>query len=299
MNSEPGKVNGGGLDQARNEINALLEEILPHGSERPESLHNAMRYAVLGGGKRLRAILCVWTHEVLGGKHRTAAMTAGCAIECLHAYTLIHDDLPCLDDDDTRRGRPSCHIKYGEAVALLAGDALQAYAFQLISELKDPAVKDIISAVRLLSKTAGSKMLVGGQVADIEGEGKRPDENIVRFIHARKTAELISTSMGIGAILSGVGQDVIVQIKEAGRKAGLAFQIADDILDVRGDEKLVGKGLRKDDEKGKITWPACFGLESAEKMAKCLIDESIEIVKTAGDDGRIESLFKLFLERVS
>ncbi len=299
MNNEPAKDIGYELGQVKSGINTLLETILPDGAERPESLHKAMRYAVLGGGKRLRAILCVWTHEILGGKHRAAAMTAGCAIECLHAYTLIHDDLPCLDDDDIRRGRPACHREYGEAVALLAGDALQAYAFQLISELKGPEVKDILSAVKLLSETAGSKMLVGGQVADIEGEGKRPDEDLVRFIHARKTAELISTSMGIGAILSGSGRDLIIQIRDAGRKAGLAFQIADDILDVRGDEKLVGKGLRKDDEKGKITWPACFGLGSAEKMAGDLIDDSIEIVRSAGDDGRIESLFRLFLERVS
>lgn len=283
----------------RGEIESRLGQLVPTGDERPASLHSAMRYSVLGGGKRIRAVLCVLTHEVTGGERRASAIEAGCAIECLHAYTLIHDDLPSLDDDDTRRGKPSCHKVFGEATALLAGDALQALAFSIMGNIAGPGAETVLKAVNLLSFASGSTMLVGGQIADIEGEGADPDPNTVRFIHTRKTAALIAASMSIGAALADAPPRIIDTVMEAGLKAGLAFQITDDLLDLEGDERTVGKGLRKDAEKGKITWPGCFGVEASRREALGLIEESIDTIASAGDDGRVAAVLRFITDRVS
>ncbi len=279
-------------------IDTRLMELLPPPEEPPASLNGAMRYATLGGGKRLRGILCVAVHELFGRPRCDAALDAACAIECLHSYTLIHDDLPAIDDDDTRRGKPSCHVKYGEAVAILAGDALQAMAFRIISECAAPG--DLVTgAVRILSEAAGSRYLVGGQAADLEGEGMDPTEERVEFIHSRKTAELIAASMSIGAMLAGVDSKTLNGIHGAGRRVGFAFQIVDDLLDLEGDEALVGKGLRKDSKKAKITHPACHGSVRSREIAAKLIEEATLYIKGLGGDGFIRWIFSMILKRAS
>lgn len=282
----------------RRQVNERLDELLPAGDEPPASLHRAMRHAVLGDGKRVRAILCINAHRLFGDPCSTAALDAACAIECLHAYTLIHDDLPALDNDAMRRGEPSCHAAFGEATAILAGDALQARAFEILAGCRAPA-DAVRRAVVALSRTAGSLYLVGGQAADLEGEGAEPTEGRVLFIHRRKTAELIAASITIGAILAEAGDDELQKIETIGRNVGLAFQIIDDLLDVEGSEETVGKLLRKDEKKEKITYPACFGVDRSRRRAGELIADALEEIRTLGDVGPLQHLFRMILDRVS
>jgi geranylgeranyl diphosphate synthase type II len=282
----------------RRAVNDRLATLLPPGDEAPASLHGAMRYATEGGGKRLRAVLCLAAHRLCGDPVRAAALDAACAIECLHAYTLVHDDLPALDDDDVRRGKPSCHKAYGEAVAILAGDALLTLAFEILARSGAPAER-IVESIRILSRAAGSRYLVGGQVADLEGEGAEPTEERVRFIHSRKTAELIGASLAIGAALAGAERPTVSALHEIGRSAGFAFQIVDDILDLEGSEERAGKALRKDEKRKKITYPAHFGLVASRETADRLIADGVRSIETLGDDGYIRHIFTLIVERAS
>ena len=301
MKNHEGGENGAAmtLREYRRLVEEQLDSLMPPAGEPPSSLHEAMRYSVLGGGKRFRAMLCLSAHRLFGDPFPEAALRAACSLEMMHAYTLIHDDLPAIDDDDMRRGRASCHARYGEAVAILAGDALQALSFEVLSSCRGPEPSLCLEAVRILSRAAGSRMLVGGQVADIEAEGVDPDEEKVRFIHSRKTAELIAASMSIGGALAGAAPEQLAGIGGIGRKVGLAFQIVDDLLDIGGSERIVGKGLRKDSKRGKITWPACFGADASLKTAEGLIDESTAGIRRFGDAETLEYLFRLVIERVS
>jgi len=284
------------LDSRRLLINNRLKEVLPSGDTEPVSLHRAMRYSTMNGGKRIRGILCISFHELFGDPNTDAALDAACAIESLHAYTLIHDDLPALDDDDMRRGKPSCHVRFGEAVAILAGDALQAFAFELLSGMEvDDRLK--VDAIRILSRTAGSMYLVGGQVADVENEGKEVTEELVEFIHKRKTAELIAASMSLGAVLAAASGRDVEEVHSIGRDVGLAFQIVDDILDEVGDESKVGKKLRKDASMGKITFPALYGLEESRRRARELIEGAVDRVSKLGEADFIIFLFNKILNR--
>jgi geranylgeranyl pyrophosphate synthase len=287
------------FESDRSSIERRMDEILPDISERPSLLHEAMRYSSLGGGKRLRGVLCLQSHRMFGNSNPDDALTAAAAIEFLHAYTLIHDDLPALDDDAVRRGRPSCHIRFGEPAAILAGDALQALAFETLSACRGVDPSDVTLSVWMFAAAAGSRMLVGGQMDDLEGEGKAPEPGLVEFIHTRKTAELISVSLRIGAALASAGLEEIELIGSAGRDAGLAFQIADDLLDIEGSEDEVGKELRKDIKKGKITWPSSYGAEASRNTADDLIKEAIDKIRSLGDDGYLEFLFHLFVDRKS
>lgn len=282
----------------RRAVEERLAAILPPESEPPESLHGAMRYATIGGGKRIRAVLCLGAHRLCGDPFPDGALEAGCAIECLHAYTLIHDDLPALDNDDVRRGKPSCHKRYGEAIAILAGDALQALAFESLGRCGAPPA-NVAEAIRILGRAAGSRFLVGGQAADVEAVGRDGTEELVRFIHSRKTAELIAASLSIGAALAGSPERTRTEIHDIGRAAGLAFQIIDDILDVEGSAEKVGKTLRKDDKRGKITYPACFGIERSRETAGRLIADAARRIRGLGDEGYLRYLFSLIAERSS
>lgn len=286
------------LEEERRAINGRLETLLPAADEPPASLHEAMRYSTLGGGKRLRGILCLSAHGLFGGASSEAALDAACAIEALHAYTLIHDDLPDIDNDDLRRGRPTCHRAFGNAIAILTGDALQALAFDVLSRCGAPTA-NVVGAVRILSRAAGSRFLVGGQVADIEGEGAEPSAEKVTFIHSRKTAALIGASLAIGGALAGAPARDLGEVDEIGRSAGLAFQIVDDLLDVEGSEERVGKGLRKDVKKKKMTYPAQFGVERSRETARRLIAEANAGIGRLGDEGYVQYLFGLIIERVS
>jgi len=288
----------GRIADDRNAVNERLGALLPAADEEPASLHGAMRYATIDGGKRLRAILCLAGHRLCGDPRRGAALEAGCAIECLHAYTLIHDDLPALDDDDVRRGKPSCHRAYGEAVAILAGDALLTLAFEVLARCDAPAPR-IVESVGILARAAGSRRLVGGQVADLEGEGREPTEERVRFIHSRKTAELIAASLSIGACLAGADGGTIGRIHEIGRSAGFAFQIVDDVLDLEGSAEKAGKALRKDEKRKKITYPARFGVEASRETARRLIADGARGMKALGDDGYVSYILSLIVDRSS
>ena len=287
------------LASDRSAIERKMDEILPGEGERPAKLHEAMRYSSLEGGKRFRGALCMQAHRIFGDPHPGDSLSAASAVEFLHAYTLIHDDLPALDDDDTRRGRPSCHVRFGEATALLAGDALQALSFETLSACSGANPEDVTLSVWMLAAAAGSRLLVGGQAADIEGEGCKPEPGLVDYIHMRKTAELISVSLRIGAALASAGMEEIELIGEAGREAGLAFQIIDDLLDLEGSEDEVGKELRKDIKKGKITWPSSYGVESSRETAARLIKGAVDKAGSLGDDGYLEFLFRLVVDRTS
>ena len=241
-----------------------LARVVPSPRARPTSLHQAMRHSLLGGGKRLRPLLCFAACEACGGESSLALRTA-CAIECVHTYSLIHDDLPCMDNDELRRGRPTCHVVYGEATALLAGDALLALAFELLAtETRAPEL------VLELATAAGSRSLVGGQSADLEAEGSQPNLKTVRFIHEGKTAAMIAVSTVMGGLCAGGRHHEIEVLRSFGRWVGLAFQIIDDILDATQTTERLGKRAGKDVRAGKATFPAVIGIEGARKEARRL-----------------------------
>lgn len=280
-------------------INGKLNDILPQENNLPVSLHGAMRYSTLGGGKRIRGILCLWSHEICGQRNPDSALRAACAIELLHSYTLIHDDLPTLDNDDIRRGQPSCHVKYGPAIALLAGDALQALAFETLLGCDDEAPDYVIRAARILARSGGSCHLVGGQVADIENEGTPPSAEKVDFIHSNKTAELIAASLSIGAVLSDGKDDSGKRMHQIGKKVGLAFQIIDDLIDLEGDTEIVGKALRKDAPRGKITYPAVYGVNESKHKARELVQEAIKDLREYSGTANLEFIFNRILTRIN
>ncbi|MEI6535583.1 MAG: polyprenyl synthetase family protein, partial [Verrucomicrobiaceae bacterium] len=211
-------------------LDRALDSFLPSAETKPVTIHKAMRHSIFAGGKRLRPILCLAAAEACGGSDTSALFTA-CAVECLHTYSLIHDDLPCMDDDDMRRGVPTCHKVYGEAMALLAGDALQALAFELVAKSQSTVRYTVGHMVLELACTAGSLHLVGGQVADLEGEGQKLQLDDLRFIHENKTAAMLTSSVKLGGMCADASADELQGLHEFGMATGLAFQIIDDILD--------------------------------------------------------------------
>lgn len=252
----------------------LLNYHIPSDTDEPRSLHRAMRYSALAGGKRLRPILALAAYEYCGGKTDTAADTihkAMAAIEMVHTYSLIHDDLPCMDDDDLRRGMLTCHKKFDEATATLAGDALHVIAFELMAQTGS------IDVVLELARAVGTAGMLGGQMADIEAEGRPVTPEQIQAIHTRKTGALIRGSVRIGAILAGVDEAVLARLTVYGEKIGLAFQIIDDILDIEGDQRLLGKSVGSDSRNQKATYPAAMGLEKARREAAGLIDGALAL----------------------
>ncbi|NLC71036.1 MAG: polyprenyl synthetase family protein [Desulfuromonadaceae bacterium] len=255
-------------------INQALDRFLPAEDIIPHNLHQAMRYSVMAGGKRLRPVLMMAACEAAGGEAERVVPVA-CAMEMIHTYSLIHDDLPAMDDDDFRRGRPTCHKVFGEAMAVLAGDALLTEAFVLLSSpetarrLPHGTLRRII---HIIARKAGSFGMVGGQAVDIEAEGKAIDSPTLDYIHTHKTGALILASVQAGALAGGADEAVFAHLTRYGEAAGLAFQIADDILDVVGDEKLLGKKVGVDEARGKATYPALFGLMEAKRRAVELRD---------------------------
>ena len=238
-----------------------LERLVPPASARPAQLHAAMRHSLFAGGKRLRPALCATWAEACGAE-RTAAMHPAAAIECLHTYTLIHDDLPCMDNDDLRRGVPTCHKVYGEAIALLAGDALQALAFQLLAAM--PAAPEVaLACVKELSAAAGPAAVVGGQVEDMLAEGQVPDAERLLYIQRHKTGDLIACACRMGVIAARGGDAVLSAATAYAAALGEAFQIADDLLDATSDSATLGKTVGKDAAQGKLTAVAVYGMDGA------------------------------------
>ena len=271
------------LAERRQLVDDALAATLPPEDTPPVSVHRAMRYSVMAGGKRLRPILVVAGAEAVGGKAATVMATA-CALELVHTYSLIHDDLPAMDDDDYRRGRLTNHKVFGEAIAILAGDALLTYAFRLIAEnasrIPDPGV--IREVILEVADAAGTGGMVGGQVVDIESEGKVVTAETLEYIHLHKTAALIRASLRVGAILAGGAPADVTAIGEAGRSLGLAFQIVDDILDVEGTLAELGKSAGSDERKQKAMYPVLHGIEASRDQARALIAGAKERLRGLG-----------------
>jgi len=254
-------------------VDQALDRFLPTEALPPESLHKAMRYSVFAGGKRLRPVLVAAGAEAVGG-HAEAVMPAACAVEMIHTYSLIHDDLPAMDNDDFRRGVPTNHKVFGEAIAILAGDALLTLAFRLLADSAGVDAQRLREVVAEVADAAGSAGMVGGQVADIECEGKPADAATVDYIHSHKTAALIRASIRSGAILAGATPSELQALRAAGDALGLAFQIMDDILDITATSEELGKTAGKDQAQQKATYPAVHGLEVSRRRARALVADA-------------------------
>ena len=237
----------------------------------PDILKESMRYSLLSGGKRLRGCLLLAACEMAGG-NADDALPFACALEMIHAYSLIHDDLPAMDDDTMRRGKPTNHVVYGEAVAILAGDALLTHAFEIMAQSNHPAA---FQALGEIARAAGVAGMIAGQTLDVTMEGSKPEKSLVEKIHLGKTAALLTAPITAGLMLAGADEEMIVAGRNYGLHLGVAFQIVDDLLDLEGDPALMGKTLGKDQAEGKLTWPACVGITQARQDAKKHIDSAV------------------------
>jgi geranylgeranyl diphosphate synthase type II len=260
-----------------------LDRLLPSADAIPSSIHHAMRHSTFAGGKRLRPILVMKAARMIHhGELPKGVEDLGAAIEMLHTYSLIHDDLPALDNDDLRRGKPTCHVVFGEAIAILAGDALQTLAYQTLAALRCPPPATV-EIVRLIAEATGTiDGMIGGQVLDLEGEHSKPTAESVNAIHRAKTGALIRVSLVSGGVYAGGNSDDARRLTEFGRKAGLAFQIVDDILDMTQDSEQLGKTAGKDVASDKATWPSVFGIEASRAHAAKLIDEGFAVLAPYG-----------------
>ncbi|HEY5672582.1 MAG TPA: farnesyl diphosphate synthase [Malonomonas sp.] len=269
-------------------VATALDRYLPKSDTLPASLHDSMRYSVFAGGKRIRPILMMAACEAVGGNPQQV-LPAACAIEMIHSYSLIHDDLPAMDDDDFRRGQPTNHKVYGEATAILAGDGLLTEAFILLSSpdvWQDVPAEDRREVIHLLARSAGSRGMVGGQVVDMESEGKPIDLPTLEYIHTHKTGALILAAIESGAILGGADAVQRRALCRYGEAAGLAFQVADDILDIVADQKELGKDVGSDQARGKATYPALLGLDGARQRARELRELAFSSLEIFGESAR-------------
>jgi geranylgeranyl diphosphate synthase type II len=290
---------------------AALERLLPSPDTLPHSIHRAMRHSTFAGGKRLRPILCMEAAKMVAGTdtYPEGVANLGAALEMLHTYSLIHDDLPALDNDDLRRGHPTCHVVFGEAIAILAGDALQTLAFQTIAQLPtNPAT--VVAILKDISLAVGTGVgphspvppgMIGGQVVDIESEGTPPTAELVESIHRAKTGALITTSIVSGGIYGAAGnesEDTIARLRTFGEKAGLAFQIVDDVLDMTQSSEELGKTAGKDTASIKATWPAVYGIDQSIRDANELIADAFQALEPFGEAATpLKSLAQYLVER--
>jgi geranylgeranyl diphosphate synthase type II len=268
------------------EVDRALDRFLPKATVAPATIHRAMRYSLFAGGKRLRPILCLAAAEACGGK-TSAALPAACAVECIHTYSLSHDDLPSMDNDDLRRGRPTCHKVFGDGIAILAGDALLTIAFEIASHARPVSRYDLRDLFREITEAAGSRKLIAGQVADLEAEGRRLTRAQVRCIHENKTAALLTTSVRLGAMAANATTKQLASITAFGRALGLAFQVIDDILDVTQTSEKLGKSAGKDLAAQKATYPAVIGLEKSRAEARRLTHQAHSALESLGKNARV------------
>jgi len=270
------------------EVDKALDQFLPKATAKPATLHKAMRYSLFAGGKRLRPILCLAAAEACGGEEAIdAALPLACAVECIHTYSLIHDDLPCMDDDDFRRGRPTSHKVFGEGVAVLAGDALLTLAFEIVAAAPGTPRFPVAALVRELAQASGSHWLIGGQVADLEGEGKKATLRELRFIHEAKTAALLTASIHLGGMSANATPAKLEALTAFGKNLGLAFQVIDDILDVTQTSEKLGKSAGKDLQAQKTTYPSVLGLEKSRKEAHRLTAAALDALEPFGKKGAV------------
>jgi len=268
------------------QVDARLQELLPPPTQRPESIHQAMRHSVFAGGKRVRPILCLETAAAVNAEGQPP-LDLACALECIHTYSLIHDDLPALDNDDFRRGVPTCHKAFGEAIAILAGDALLTLAFQILATSRHASGERLTQLIEEIASAAGTvNGMIGGQVVDLESERKVVDASTLEYIHRSKTGALLGISVRSGAIFAGaIGADLDL-FTTFGRQVGLLFQIVDDILDVEGSTEELGKTAGKDAKQQKATYPGVHGLKQAHQMAEQTLADCLNTLEPLGDRGR-------------
>lgn len=286
------------LEDGRKLADAALERLLPPASERPTSLHQAMRHSVFAGGKRIRPILCMEAARAVAGDLPAGAEELGAALEMLHTYSLIHDDLPALDNDDLRRGRPTCHKVFGEAIAILAGDALQTQAYEVLSRLRCPAEARVKIIEEIARGTGTVNGMIGGQVVDLEAEHTKPNAETLEYIHRSKTAALITASVVSGGLYAGASAEQVEHLRCFGQSIGLAFQIVDDVLDVTQTSAQLGKTAGKDVASEKATYPALFGLDESKKKAAALLQSASKAVENFGPRGNcLKNLAQFLVER--
>jgi len=279
------------LEEGRLLADDALERLLPPATQYPPSIHQAMRHSVFAGGKRLRPILCMEAAQMVQGCVPTGVEELGAALEMLHTYSLIHDDLPALDNDDLRRGRPTCHKAFGEATAILAGDALQTLAYEVLAKLQAAAEARVAIIAEIAHATGTIDGMIGGQMMDLEAEHTRPDGQTLEYIHRSKTGALLTASVVAGGIYAGANDAQIAKLREFGQNIGLAFQIVDDVLDVTQTSEQLGKTAGKDKAEEKATYPALFGIEASLRKADDLVAKASAALDSFGE--RAEALREL------
>src|SRR5437016_3995634 len=286
------------LEQGQKVTDAALERLLPAATQHPTSIHQAMRHSVFAGGKRLRPILCLEAGRMVAGSLPTGIEELGAALEMLHTYSLIHDDLPALDNDDLRRGRATCHKAFGEAIAILAGDALQTQAYEVLARLKCPAEARVRIVEELAHGTGTVDGMIGGQVVDLEAERSRPDAAMLEYIHRAKTAALITASLVSGGWYAGAEEKEVSKLRGFGQAVGLAFQIVDDVLDVTQSSEQLGKTAGKDTAAEKTTYPALFGIDESLRKADALVDQACDELNEFGArTSTLKELARFLVER--
>jgi geranylgeranyl diphosphate synthase, type II len=286
------------LEQGRALTDAALERLLPPGAQRPVSIHKAMRHSVFAGGKRLRPILCIEAGRMIAGSLPAGIEELGAALEMLHTYSLIHDDLPALDNDDLRRGRPTCHKVFGEAIAILAGDALQTQAYEVLSRLRCSAESRVRIIEEIAHGTGTIEGMIGGQVVDLEAERTQPDLATLEYIHRSKTAALIGASVVSGGVYATADDRAVGRLRSFGQSIGLAFQIVDDVLDVTQTSEQLGKTAGKDTAAEKATYPALFGVDESVKKAGELVETALASLDGFGSRADVlKDLARFLVER--
>ena len=288
------------LAETRKLVDQALDKLLPSENEMPGTIHRAMRHSIFAGGKRLRPVLVLASGECLGG-NRDTLLHLGAAIEMMHTYSLIHDDLPALDDDDLRRGVPTCHKVFGEAIAILAGDALLTRSYQVLTEL--PGVTDA-ARIRIIAEIAYAtgtvRGMIGGQVADLESEGKPVVAETLEYIHHSKTGALLSACVRTGALAAGADAAAVEVMTRFGNKLGLVFQIVDDILDVTASSEILGKTAGKDEKARKATYPALYGVDVSRRKAHDLVDGALSDIGGFGAEAdALRELARFFINRAA
>ncbi len=277
---------------------AALHRLLPVASAKPTSIHQAMRHSIFAGGKRLRPILCMEAGRMIQNALPPGIEDVGAALEMLHTYSLIHDDLPALDNDDLRRGRPTCHKAFGEAIAILAGDALQTHAYLVLARVSCPAEARVRIVAEIAVGTGTIGGMIGGQVVDLEAEHKKPDLETLEYIHRAKTAALITASVVSGGIYAGAGEAAVNNLRVFGQSIGLAFQIVDDVLDITQTSEQLGKTAGKDKAAEKATYPALFGIEKSLEKADALVAAALQSLEGFGQRAdTLKDLARFLVER--
>ncbi|HWY04186.1 MAG TPA: farnesyl diphosphate synthase [Candidatus Acidoferrum sp.] len=286
------------LEQGRLLTDAALDRLIPLETEPPVSIHKAMRHSVFAGGKRLRPVLCIEAGRMVAGSLPPRIEELGAALEMLHTYSLIHDDLPALDNDDLRRGRPTCHKVFGEALAILAGDALQTKAYEVLARLQCPAQSRVRIIEEIARGTGTIDGMIGGQVVDLEAEHTQPTKEMLEYIHRSKTAALITASLVTGGLYAEARESQVSKLRAFGWAIGLAFQIVDDVLDVTQTSEQLGKTAGKDTASEKATYPALFGIEASERKADSLVNEAFAQLDGFGEPAeRLKELARFLVER--